>query len=85
MKRLRSGASIYRSAPPNTTFPLLNSPDLTCFAFTGGVKVVVGAQQLALSVRPAVVDARRQVRAHVDLRGDIRARLEPGEAQTGQR
>lgn len=59
--------------------------DLTCFAFTGGVKVVVGAQQLALSVRPAVVDARRQVRAHVDLRGDIRAHLEPGEAQIGER
>lgn len=52
-------------------------PPLTCFAFTGGVKVVVGAQQLALSVRPAVVDARRQVGAHVHLRSDVAARLEP--------
>lgn len=77
MKRLRSAGSIYRRAPPERN-PLFLRADLTCFAFTGGVKVVVGAQQLALSVRPAVVDARRQVRAHVDLRGEIRARLEPG-------
>lgn len=82
MKRLRSRASIYRRALPNRTFSLLNSPNRTCFAFTGGVQVVVGPQQLALSVRPAVVDARSQVRAHVNLSGDIRARFEPGEAQT---
>lgn len=84
MKRLRSPASIYRSALPNRTFPLLISPNLTCFAFTGGVQVVVGAQQLALSVRPAVIDARRQVRAHVYFSGDIRAHFEPGGAQTGE-
>lgn len=55
----------------------MEPPALTCFAFTGGVKVVVGAQQLALSVRPAVVDARRQVGAHVHLRCDVAAGLEP--------
>lgn len=48
----------------------------TCFAFTRSIKVVVGAQQLALSVRPAVVDARRQVGAHVHLGRDVGARLE---------
>lgn len=62
----------------------IKGPNLTCFAFTGGVQVVVGAQQLALSVGPAVIDARRQVRAHVNLCGDIGAHVEPGGAQTGK-
>lgn len=84
MKRLGSGAQDLRRCSAKPTFSALNSPNLTCFAFAGGVQVVVGAQQLALSVRPAVVDARRQVRAHVDLSGDVRARLEPGGAQTGK-
>lgn len=57
----------------------VDPPAPTCFAFTRGVKVVVGAQQLALSVRPAVIDARRQVGAHVHLRCDVGARLESGE------
>lgn len=56
----------------------MDPPAPTCFAFTRGVKVVVGAQQLALSVRPAVVDARRQVGAHVHLGRDVGARLESG-------
>lgn len=51
---------------------------LTCFAFTGSVQVVVSAQQLALSVQAAVVDARRQVRAHVYLSGDVSAHFKPG-------
>lgn len=57
----------------------------TCFAFACSVKVVVGAQQLALSVRPTVVDARGQVGAHVHLGRDISARLESGKkSQTGR-
>lgn len=58
----------------------------TCFAFACSVKVVVGAQQFALSVRPTVVDARGQVGAHVHLGRDIRARLESGKikSQTGR-
>lgn len=62
----------------------MDPPAPTCFAFTGGIKVVVGAQQLALSVRPAVVDARRQVGAHVHLGRDVGARLESGERQEKQ-
>lgn len=54
----------------------------TCFAFTCSVKVVVGAQQLALSVRPTVVDARRQVGAHVHLGRDISAQLKSGKKVT---
>lgn len=54
----------------------MDLPPPTCFAFTRGIKVVVGAQQLALSVRPAVIDARRQVGAHVHLSCDVGARLE---------
>lgn len=57
---------------------LVDSITPTCFAFASSVKVVVGAQQLALSVRPTVVDARGQVGAHVHLGRDISARLEPG-------
>lgn len=59
----------------------MDSPAPTCFAFTRGIKVVVGAQQLALSVRPAVIDARRQVGAHVHLSCDVGARLESGEGK----
>lgn len=50
----------------------------TCFALAGGVQVVVGAQQLALAVRAAVVDAGSQVGAHVHLGRDVGARLEAG-------
>lgn len=56
----------------------------TCFAFARGVKVVVGAQQLALPVRSAVIDARRQVGAHVHLSCDVGARLESGEGKGKQ-
>ena len=50
----------------------------TCFAFTGSVQVVVGAQELALAVGAAVVDAGSQVGSHVHLGCDIGTRLKPG-------
>lgn len=66
--------------------PPVGSITPTCFAFACSVKVVVGAQQLALSVCPTVVDARGQVGAHVHLGRDISARLKSGKktSQTGR-
>ena len=55
---------------------------LTSFALAGGIQVVVGAQQLALAVDAAVVDAGREVGAQIDLSCHIGARLEP-EVQKG--
>lgn len=50
---------------------------LTSFALAGSVQVVVGAQQLALAVDAAVIDAGGEVGAQVHLSCHIGARLKP--------
>lgn len=57
---------------------------LTGFALAGGVQVVVGAQQLALPVDAAVVDAGREVGAQVDLGRHVGAGLEPAPGVGGK-
>ena len=56
---------------------------LTSFALAGSVQVVVGAQQLALAVDAAVVDAGREVGAQVHLGRHIGAGLEPVAREKG--
>lgn len=57
--------------------PWVPGAALTSFALAGGVQVVAGAQQLALAVDAAVVDAGREVGAQVHLGCHIGAGLEP--------
>lgn len=56
---------------------------LTSFALAGGVQVVVGAQQLALAVDAAVVDAGREVGTQVHLSCHIGAGLKPAVQENG--
>lgn len=54
---------------------------VTCFAFTCSIKVVVGAQKLALSICPTVIDAWCQVGTHIHLGSDIGARFKSGKVR----
>ena len=56
---------------------ILKNALVTCFTFTRCIKVVVGAQQLALPIHPTVIDAWRQVGAQVHLGCHVGTLLKP--------
>ena len=63
--------------------PWVPGAALTSFALAGGIQVVVGAQQLALAIDAAVVDAGREVGAQVHLGRHVGAGLEPVAQEKG--
>lgn len=52
---------------------------LTCFTLACSIQVVVGAQEFALAIGAAVIDAGGQVRAKVHLSCYISTQLKPTE------
>lgn len=58
---------------------------LTCFTLACSIQVVVGAQEFALAIGAAVIDAGGQVRAKVHLSCYITTQLKPTEESPDDR